>query len=359
VDTVFHECNPERFAELEGIFRKQEAEYRICFGQGQEPTLEYVREASALMREFQPDLILAIGGGSVLDAAKVMEVYYEHPEITLERLSERFNLPPIRRRAKFVAVPTTSGTGSEVSPISVLYVPSGNPDLPYVKRGIADYQMIPDYVILEPAYTLTMPSTITAATGLDAFTHALEGYVCNKPPNAFADVFALEAMKKIVKYLPLVMQEPDNLEYRSEMQIAASMAGLELAGRASGAAHATGKQLATLRHMPHGTSVAMMLPAVIRVNASVRLAEYATVARYLGAEDQDDNEALAALLDMLERLFTIAGCPRTIADVGLDRDTLIKHLDLLVENARNDAAMKGNPRDLSPEKIRDIFMTVA
>ncbi|MCC8194875.1 MAG: iron-containing alcohol dehydrogenase [Deltaproteobacteria bacterium] len=359
VDAVFHQYNPALFAELEAIFKKQGTEYAISFGQGQEPTLDYVREAAAPMREFRPDLIVAIGGGSVLDAAKVMEVYYEHPDITLEQLSDRFNLPPIRRKAKFVAVPTTSGTGSEVTPIGVLFVPSGNPDMPYIKRGIADYQMIPDYVILDPAYTLTMPPSVTAATGLDAFVHAIEGYVCNKPPNAFADGFALEAMKKVVTYLPLVLKEPGNLDYRSEMQIAATMGGLELASRASGASHGVGKQLSTLRHMAHGTSVAIMLPAVIRANAPVRLKEYATIARYLGVEETDDTKALEGLLAILENLLTQAKCPRTIADIGLDRETFMKNLDLLIENSRNDAAMKGNPRELSAEEIRDIFMTIA
>ncbi|SBW10154.1 putative NADPH-dependent butanol dehydrogenase [uncultured delta proteobacterium] len=359
VDTVFHQYNPQLFAGLEAIFKKQGTAYHICFGQGQEPTLEYVQESAVAMREFGPDLILAIGGGSVLDAAKVMEVYYEHPEITLAQLSDRFNLPPIRRKAKFVAVPTTSGTGSEVTAVAVLYVPSGNPDMPYVKRGIADTQLIPDYVILDPAYTLTMPASITAATGLDAFVHAMEGYVCNKPKNAFSDGFALEAMKKVVTYLPLVLKEPDNLEYRSQMQIAATMGGLELASRASGASHGIGKQVATLKHMPHGTSVTMMLPAVIRANASVCLKEYAAIARYIGVNAADDKEALEGLLAVLEDLLTVAKCPRTIADIGLDKETFMKNLDLLITNSQNDAAMKGNPRELSPEEIRGILMTIA
>lgn len=358
VDTVFHQFNPQLFAELEAIFKKQGIEYHVCFGQGQEPTLAYVQEAAVSMREFEPDCIIAIGGGSVLDAAKVMEVYYEHPNITLEQLSDRFNLPPIRRKAKFVAVPTTSGTGSEVTAVAVLYVPSGNPEMPYVKRGIADVQLIPDYVILDPSYTLTMPPSITAATGLDAFVHAMEGYVCNKPANAFADGFALEAMKKVVTYLPLVMNEPKNLEYRSQMQIAATMGGLELASRASGASHGMGKQLATLKPMPHGTSVSIMLPQVIRANASVRMREYAEIARYLGVEAVDDREAVEGLLTILENLLKEAGCPRTIADIGLDEETYLKNMDTLIKNSKNDAAMKGNPREYSDGEIRGMFLSI-
>ena len=358
VDTVFHQFNPQLFAELEAIFKKQGTAYHVCFGQGQEPTLEYVQESAVAMREFGPDCIIAIGGGSVLDAAKVMEVYYEHPDITLEQLSDRFNLPPIRRKAKFVAVPTTSGTGSEVTAVAVLYVPSGNPDMPYVKRGIADVQLIPDYVILDPSYTLTMPASITAATGLDAFVHAIEGYVSNKPANAFADGFALEAMKKVVTYLPKVLKEPDNLEYRSEMQIAATMGGLELASRASGASHGMGKQLATLKPMPHGTSVSMMLPQVVRANASVRMKEYAEIARYLGVKAKSDDEAVEGLLDIIETMLASAKCPRTIADIGLDKGVFLKNIDLLIKNSQNDAAMKGNPREYSVEEIRGVFLTL-
>lgn len=358
VDTVFHQYNPQLFAELEAIFKSQGTACHVCHGQGQEPTLEYVRESAVAMREFGPDCIIAIGGGSVLDAAKVMEVYYEHPDITLEQLSDRFNLPPIRRRAKFVAVPTTSGTGSEVTAVAVLYVPSGKPEMPYVKRGIADAQLIPDYVILDPAYTLTMPPSITAATGLDAFVHAMEGYVCNKPKNAFSDGFALEAMKRVATYLPLVMKDPGNLEYRSQMQIAATMGGLELASRASGASHGMGKQLATLKRMPHGTSVSMMLPQVVRANASVSLKDYAEIARYLGVTANSDAEAVDGLLAILETLLTAAQCPRTIADIGLDKETYLKNMDLLIKNSQNDAAMKGNPREYSVEEIREIFLTL-
>ncbi len=358
VDTVFHQHNPRPFAELEKIFKSQDAAYHIWLGQGQEPTLEYVQESAVAMRKFGPDLIVAIGGGSVLDAAKVMEVYYEHPEITLEQLSDRYNLPPIRRKAKFVAVPTTSGTGSEVTAVAVLYVPSGIQEMPYVKRGIADTQLIPDYVILDPAYTLTMPLHITAATGLDALVHAMEGYVCNKPKNAFSDGFALEAMKRVVTYLPLVMKDPDNLEYRSEMQLAATMGGMELANRGVGASHGMGKQLATLKYMPHGMSVSMMLPAIIRANASVRMREYAEIGRYLGVEAATDAEVVDGLLVILEKLFTDARCPRTIADIGLDRETFLKNMDLLIKNSQNDAAMKGNPREYSVEEIREIFLSL-
>ncbi|GHV53295.1 NADPH-dependent butanol dehydrogenase [Deltaproteobacteria bacterium] len=359
VDQVFHTHNAQVFTELEALFKRKNAQHKTTFGQGQEPSLDFVKEAAGELRAFQPDLLLAIGGGSVLDAAKVMEVYYEHPDITDAQLYDRFNLPPLRRKARFVAIPTTSGTGSEVTPMGVLYVDSGNPAMPHVKRGIADNQMIPDYVILDPAFTLSMPASVTASTGLDAFVHAMEAFVCNKPKNAFADGYALEAMKKVSTYLPLVLREPGNLTYRSEMQIAATMGGLALAGRASGASHAVGKQLATLCPLPHGISVSLMLPAVIRRNAQVRLAEYAEIARYIGVAEKDDQAALEGLLSRLDELLRVARCPRTLSDIKQDEAVFRDKLDILVANALNDAAMKGNPVTLSSGEVREIFESLA
>ena len=288
VDEVFHQHNAVLFADLDALFAARGARTMLQFGEGHEPTLDFAKQISGRLRAFAPDLILAIGGGSILDTAKVLEVFYEHPDITDQALYDRFHLPPIRRKAKLVAVPTTSGSGSEVTPFSVMYVASGNPSIPSIKRGIADYQFIPDHVILDPAFTLTMPLGVTAATGLDAFVHAMEAFVSIKPKNLFGDHFALEAMRRVNRFLPLVLKQPDNLEYRSQMQIAATMGGLALANRSSGCSHAVGKQLATLCPLAHGLSVSIMLPDVIRANAVVRASEYAEIARYLGSDATDE-----------------------------------------------------------------------
>ena len=357
-DEIFHQHNTALFADLDALFARKGARVMLQFGEGHEPTLGFIKQAAKPLCEFAPDLILAIGGGSVLDTAKVLEVFYEHPDITDQALFDRFNLPPLRRKAKFVAVPTTSGTGSEVTPISVLYVPSGNPAIPSVKRGIADHQFIPDHVILEPAFTVTMPPSVTAATGLDAFVHAIEAYVSIKPKNVFGDHFALEAMKRVNTFLPHVLAEPQHLGYRLEMQLAATMGGLALANRASGGSHAVGKQLATLCPLAHGMSVSIMLPDIIRANAAVRLREYAEIARYLGSTNSDDNGALADLIAIVDRLLTVAGCPRKLADLRLGKQVLVDNLELLTANSIADAAMKGNPRTLSPQEIQQIFLNL-
>ena len=285
-----------------------------------------------------------------------MEVYYEHPDISDEKLMDRFNLPPIRRKSKFVAIPTTSGTGSEVTPIAVLYVSSGNPQAPMVKRGIADHQLIPDYVILDPKFTLTLPMSITVSTGLDAFVHSLEAYVSNKPRNIFGDKYALEGMKKVLEYLPKVVDEPNNLGYRAEMQIAATMGGLALANRASGAAHGAGKQLSTFRPIPHGISVAIMVEAVIRRNSKSKMAEYAEIARYLGVESGSDETAVEGLISLWSGLLEKLKFPRTIKDLGIDEASFMERLDAITKNAMEDAAMKANPIEMTYEEIQDLFI---
>ena len=166
MDEIFHRCNPAVIKRVQEIWKEKKAESWLYFGEGSEPTLGFVKDNAKKLIEHQPDLIVAIGGGSVLDAVKVMEVYYEHPNISDEALMDRFHLPPLRRKSRFVAIPTTSGTGSEVTPMGVLYVPNDNPQSPMVKKGIADYQLIPDYVILDPQFTLSMPRSVTISTGL-------------------------------------------------------------------------------------------------------------------------------------------------------------------------------------------------
>jgi len=357
-DEIFHKYNTKLFDNLDEMFKEKGTVSQLHFGEGGEPSLDFVKRASAAMTSFQPDLVVAIGGGSTLDSAKVMEVYYEHPGITDAEISNRFHLPPIRRKAKLAAVPTTSGSGSEATPIAVMYVQSDNPDIPHVKRGIADYQLIPDWVILDPAFSLTMPKSVTASTGLDAFVHAMEAYVSNKPKSTFGDDFAIKAMQKVMTNLPLVLAEPKNMAYRSEMQLAATMGGLALANRASGCSHAVGKQLATLCPISHGISVAMMLPQVIQANASVRLAEYVEIAHALGSRARSEQNALKDLISMVKNLLRAAGCPRTLADIRLDKDKFFDNLDLLVRNSQADAAMKGNPRPLTNDEVRAIFLSL-
>ncbi|QVL36433.1 iron-containing alcohol dehydrogenase family protein [Aminirod propionatiphilus] len=359
VDEIFDRFNPDLMERMESLWREKGVQSWRYFGEGKEPTLAFVKDRARCLVEHEPDLIVAVGGGSVIDAVKVMEVYYEHPRITDAELFDRFNLPPLRRKARFVAIPTTSGTGSEVTPIGVLCVPSEDPRTPLVKKGIADYQLIPDYVLLDPRFTLSMPPAVTVSTAIDAFVHSMEAYVCARPKNAFTDPFALEGMRKVLSYLPKVMEDPGDLRYRGELQIAATMGGLALAGRGSGASHGVGKQLPSLGPVAHGVSVAVMLEAVIRLNAGARLAEYAEIARYLGLAAVSDEGALEGLIGLWRELLDRLGLPRTIEQLGMDRPLFMEKLDSMTKNAMSDAAMKSNPVTPSYDEVRRIFLTLA
>ncbi|MBA7498437.1 hypothetical protein ES704_01174 [subsurface metagenome] len=197
--------------------------WHIIYSQGQEPTLEYVKKSAKEVQEFLPDTIITIGGGSTIDAAKIMEVLYEYPDINDDDLFKRFNLPSIRNKIKtFVAIPTTSGTGSEVTPYNVVLVKTDNPDVPLIKNSVVDYQTIPDVIILDPVFTVSMPAAITASTGMDALVHAIEAYISKKPKNVFSDLYALEAIKLTFEYLPKAYKDGENLIARAKMQYAAT-----------------------------------------------------------------------------------------------------------------------------------------
>lgn len=354
-DKIFCEHNPSVVQLLKEILDKRKVEHWFYFAPQGDPTLEFAKEKSQELILHQPDLLIGIGGGSVLDSLKVMDVYYEHPDISLEKILNRFNIPPVQKKAKIVAIPTTSGTGSEVSAVSVLYVPTGNPKLPLVKKGIADYQLIPNYVILDPRFTVTMPFRVTASTGLDAFVHCIEGYVNKNPKNIFMDYFALEGIKKVTENLEKVLKNPEDLKARSEMQIAATMGGFMISGRGSGASHGSGKQLATLVHLAHGISVAIPLEQVIRKNSEKCLKEYATIAYYLGLKYSNDYDAVEALIAKWNNLLEITKCPRTISELGISREKFEEYLPTIVQNAQNDPAMKGNPIPLSTTEIEKIY----
>ncbi len=357
-DKIFCDFNPNVLATLNSILDKRGVEHWLYFGQQGDPTLEFAQQCSKKLSKHNPDLLIGIGGGSVLDSLKVMDIYYEHPNISLEEVLDRFNLPPVQRKAKIVAIPTTSGTGSEVSAVAVLYVPTNNPKVPLVKKGIADYQLIPSYVILDPRFTVTMPFEVTAATGLDAFVHCIEGYVNKNPKNPFMDHFALEGMKKVLTNLPKVLVEPENFFARNEMQIGATMGGMMITGRGSGASHGSGKQLATLVHLAHGISVAVPLEQVIRRNSKKCMRQYVEIAQYLGVKAASNEEYLDGLIAKWNLLMEATKCPRTITELGISQEKFTNYLPIIINNALNDPAMKGNPIPFTADEIKSIYLAL-
>ena len=333
--------------------------WHIIYSQGQEPTLEYVKKSAKKVQEFLPDTIVAIGGGSTIDAAKIMEVFYEYPDISDNDLFKRFNLPPIRNKIKtFVAIPTTSGTGSEVTPYNVVLVKTDNPEVPLIKNSIVDYQTIPDVIILDPVFTVSMPAAITASTGMDALVHAIEAYISKKPKNIFSDLYALEAIKLIFKYLPKAYKDGKNLISRAKMQYAATMAGIAIAHRGTGLAHGTGQQLGPVFGVRHGLSVSIVLQPVLKYNELVRKKEYLEIANYIGINEKTEEKTIKKFLEKLKELMKSIDFPSTIQDIGIEKEKYLKNLDLMAKNAMENGATSTNPRIPTIEEIKEIFLSL-
>ncbi|MDR1620909.1 MAG: iron-containing alcohol dehydrogenase [Synergistaceae bacterium] len=358
VSGSFRKHNLENWERLIQILDEKAILWREFQSQGREPTLDFCKKIGLKMCDFAPDAIISIGGGSTLDAAKAMEIYYEHPDISDTAIAARFALPKIRTKAQHISIPTTSGTGSEVSPFSVVSVETGNAEIPYTKMAIADYQTIPDLVLLDPSLTASMPPSVTAATGMDAFVHAVESFSSLKPQNPFTDIMALESIKLIFKWLPIAIQEPENMQARSQMQIASTLAGMSLSSRGAGLAHGAGHQIGPAFHLPHGVAVSIILKPVMKLNASTRLKEYAQIAYFCGIEAKTDSQAFEALLTKIDMLLDIIKFPRTIGDLGISCENFMLKMDFLIPTSLENSATKANPVIPDAAQMKDIFMTL-
>ncbi len=340
-------------------FKEAGITWHIIYSQGQEPTLEYVKESAKKIQQFLPDTMVAIGGGSTMDSAKIMEVLYEYPDISDDDLFKRFNLPSIRNKIKtFVAIPTTSGTGSEATPYNVVLVKTDNPDVPLIKNSVVDYQTIPDVIILDPVFTVSMPAAITASTGMDALVHAIEAYISKKPKNIFSDLYALEAIKLIFDYLPKAYREGKDLMARANMQYAATMAGIAIAQRGTGLAHGTGQQLGPFFGIRHGLSVSIVLQPVLKYNMPVRKKEYLEIAHYIGISEENEEKTIKRFLKKLSELMKSIDFPSTIQDIGIEKEEYLKNLDMMSKNAMENGATFTNPRTPTIEEIKEIFLSL-
>lgn len=342
---------------IEDYLKEAGFEVMTLQSQGREPTLDYVRESATLMQEFAPDTIVAVGGGSTIDSAKIMRVLYECPDITDEALFKRFNLPVVERKAKLVAIPTTSGTGAEVTPFNMVFVKTGNPELPLSKNAVADYQTMPEMVILDPALTAGLSPEITANTGLDALVHAIEAYSSNKPKNIFSDVYTLEAIKTIVEYLPAAYKNGDDLEARGKMQYAATMAGIAIASRGTGLAHGMGNPLGALG-IPHGAAVAIVLAAVMNFNHSACTGAYMDIAHCLGIGAGSDDQVFSQLIDKISALIKEVGFPEKITAFGVSKEEYMRKIDSMAKEALVAGATQVNPRVPSFGDIKQILTSI-
>lgn len=320
-----------------------------------DPSVETVMKGAQAMREFGPDWIVAIGGGSPIDAAKAMWTFYEYPDTTFEALCIPFNFPTLRTKAKFCAIPSTSGTATEVTAFSVITDYQKG-----IKYPLADFNITPDVAIVDPELAETMPKKLTAHTGMDAMTHAIEAYVSTLHCD-FTDPLALHAIKMI--HQNLIASYHGDMEARERMHNAQCLAGMAfsnaLLGIVHSMAHKTGAAY-TGGHIVHGCANAMYLPKVIRFNAKEREAEkrYAQIAAFLGLKGENDGElvnALAQEIQAMNRALDIPSCIRDYEDGIINEKEFMEKLPMVAELAVGDACTGSNPRKITPAQMERLL----
>ena len=339
-----------------------------------DPTLACAREGAAQMQSFQPDLILAIGGGSAMDAGKIMWVLYEHPEADFMDMAMRFvdirkrvyTFPKMGEKAYFVAIPTSAGTGSEVTPFAVI-----TDERSGVKYPLADYELLPKMAIVDADMMMNAPRGLTAASGIDAATHALEAYASVMATD-YTDGLALQSLKLVFENLPRAYEKGAlDPRARENMAHGACIAGMAFANAFLGVCHSMAHKLGAFHHLPHGVANALMINEVLRFNAAEvpvkmgtfsqydhphTLARYAEVADYLKLGGNTDEEKLENLLAALDQLKEKVGIKKTIRDYGVDEQDFLARLDDMVEQAFDDQCTGANPRYPLMSEIRQMYL---
>ncbi|QHQ59399.1 iron-containing alcohol dehydrogenase [Anaerocolumna sedimenticola] len=314
-----------------------------------DPSVETVMKGAAAMREFEPDWIIAMGGGSPIDAAKAMWVFYEYPDTTFEEIIQPFSFPTLRQKAQFIAIPSTSGTATEVTAFAVITDYAKG-----IKYPLADFNITPDIAIVDPSLAETMPATLTAHTGMDALTHAVEAYVStlNSP---FTDPLAVKAIQMVFEYLPASYKGDKTA--REQMHYAQCMAGQAfsnaLLGIVHSMAHKTGAAFST-GHIPHGCANAIYLPYVIKFNAKCAESRYADIARSLGITGTDA-ECVKALCDKIDEYNVKLNIPKTLKEFGIKEDEFLEKVKTIAELAISDACTGSNPRSITPEEMEKLL----
>ena len=340
-----------------------------------DPSLACAKEGAEAMRAFQPDCIIAVGGGSAMDAGKIMWVMYEHPEADFMDMAMRFmdirkrvyTFPKMGEKAYFIAVPTSAGTGSEVTPFAVI-----TDEKTGVKYPLADYELMPNMAIVDADMMMVMPKGLTSASGIDALTHALESYASMLATD-YTDGLGLKAMQTIFEYLPRAYENGANdPDAREKMANASTMAGMAFANAFLGVCHSMAHKLGAFHHLPHGIANALMINEVLKFNASEKptrmgtfpqydhphtLARYAEIADFLKLGGKTDEEKLNNLIQAIEELKAKIGIKKTIKDYGVDEKDFLDRLDDMVEQAFDDQCTGANPRYPLLSEIKAMYLS--
>ena len=312
-----------------------------------DPSVETVMKGAKAMQEFQPDWIVSIGGGSPIDAAKAMWAFYEYPDTKFEDLITPFGFPTLRQKAKFLAIPSTSGTATEVTAFSVITDYHKG-----IKYPLADFNITPDVAIVDPDLAETMPPKLTAHTGMDALTHAIEAYVASARSD-FSDPLALKAISDI--YDSLIDSYYGDKNARGKMHIAQCLAGMAFSNALLGIAHSLAHKTGAMFDIPHGCCNAILLPSVIQYNAKVCADRYATIARMLGLTGNTDKQLTDALIDSIKELNKKLGIAQTYKENGVSEELFKQHIDEIAANAVLDPCTGSNPRKIDAEGMKKVL----
>ena len=339
-----------------------------------DPTLACAKQGAKEMEAFKPDCIIAVGGGSAMDAGKIMWVLYEHPEVDFIDLAMRFmdirkrvyTFPHMGEKAYFIAVPTTAGTGSEVTPFAVITEETSG-----VKYPLADYELLPNMAIVDADMMMDAPRGLTAASGIDAVTHALEAYASVMATD-YTDGLALQSLKVIFEYLPRAYENGSKDPFaREKMANAATMAGMAFANAFLGVCHSMAHKLGAFHHLPHGVANALMISYVLRYNAEEKpvrmgtfpqydhphtLGRYAEIADHLGLGGKTEGEKLEKLIEAVEKLKERIGIKKSIKEYGIEEETFLASLDEMTEQAFDDQCTAANPRYPLMSEIKEMYL---
>lgn len=327
-------------------------EVKLFEGVEPDPSVDTVMKGAEMMREFGPDWIVAIGGGSPIDAAKAMWAFYEYPDTTFEDLCIPFNFPTLRTKARFCAIPSTSGTATEVTAFSVITDYNKG-----IKYPLADFNITPDVAIVDPDLAETMPAKLTAFTGMDAMTHAIEAYVSTLHCD-YTDPLALHAIKMI--HNDLIDSYNGDMAARDRMHNAQCLAGMAfsnaLLGIVHSMAHKTGAAFST-GHIPHGCANAIYLPYVIKYNAKdpVAAERYAEIARRMGLEGTCQQALINSLCEKIDEFNVRLNIPKTLKDFGIQEEEFKEKVAKIAELAVGDACTGSNPRAIDPANMEKLL----
>ena len=332
---------------VEDVLKETGLEVQLFEGVEPDPSIETVFRGAKAMQDFNPDVIVSIGGGSPIDAAKAMWVFYEYPNLTFDDIKDPFTMPKLRKKAIFVAIPSTSGTATEVTAFSVITDYSTN-----IKYPLADFEITPDIAILDTSIPLTMPKVLTAHTGMDALTHAIEAYVASARSD-FSDPLALKAISDI--YESLVDSYNGDEEARGKMHIAQCLAGMAFSNALLGIVHSLAHKTGAQYDITHGCCNAILLPYVIQYNSKVCMSRFADIAKVMGLPGSTDKQLTNSLVEAIKELNKKLDIAQTYKDNGVSEEKFKETVNFVAENAVTDPCTGSNPRPTDFENMKKVL----